>query len=166
MTKRTLWIIIIVASATIAVAAGIVYWCSQPRLFIDRLGKADETNKVVYAEAERVANPLIVGKWYVEKHLTSFKAYYDDPCEQEGYFWGKEWNEEEDVMEEDLEYHGNGWFQWCKKGNQLMELHMSTNGAFVVPMTYDIATLTKDRLELKQAGGILVYLSTTSTMEE
>lgn len=163
MKKRTL--LIILTLAAIAMVASIVYWCRQPSLSVSRISKEDETNKVAQFQPEQVANPLLVGKWSVEHHPESFKAYYDDPCDQQGYFWGKEWNEEENVYEEDLLYHGNGWFQWCKQGNQLLEVYMSDN-TFVAPKTYEITSLTKHRFVIKQYGDTCVYLSTSSTIEK
>ncbi len=163
MKKRTL--LIILTLVAIAMVAGIVYWCLQPSVSVSRIRKEDETDKVAKVQPEQVANPLFVRKWYVEHHPTSFKVYYDDPCEQPGYFWGKEWNEEENIYEEDLLYHGNGWFQWCKQGNQLLEMHMMDN-AFVVPQEYEISSLTEQRLVIKHGERSWTFLSVSSSLKE
>lgn len=80
------------------------------------------TDGVGYMEADIPhADSLIVGKWQNSENPHWFKVYYDDFDEKEGLFWGKEWNESDDVTEEDLNYHGNGWFRWERKGNTLRE---------------------------------------------
>lgn len=162
MKKRTLLIILILI--VLGMVAGIVYWCLQPSLSVAQISKEDETNKVAHVQPEQVANPLLVRKWYIEHHPTSFKVYYDDPCDQPGYFWGKEWNEEENIYEEDLLYHGNGWFQWCKQDNQLLEMHMMDN-SFVVPIEYEISSLTEQQLVIKQGERIKTYFSVSSLKE-
>lgn len=68
-----------------------------------------------------VADSLIVGKWQNKDNPHWYKVYYDDYDEEQKLFWGKEWDESEDVQEEDLNYHGNGWFRWVKRGNILYE---------------------------------------------
>lgn len=75
-----------------------------------------------YDDEFPTADPAMVGKWRCAENPQWFKVYYDD-YDDEGYFWGKEWNEAEDVQEEDLNYHGNGWFRWRKQGKRLTELH-------------------------------------------
>lgn len=67
------------------------------------------------------ADPLIVGKWQNKENPLWYKVYYDDYDRKEKLFWGKEWNEAEDVMEEDLRYHKNGWFRWERKGRIIHE---------------------------------------------
>lgn len=68
-----------------------------------------------------VADSLIVGKWQNKDNLHWYKVYYDDFDEEQKLFWGKEWDESEDVFEEDMNYHGNGWFRWVKRGKILYE---------------------------------------------
>ena len=45
-------------------------------------------------------------------HYVRFTA---DQSDETGYFWGCEWTESEDVHEEDLVFHGNGWFKYSFK---------------------------------------------------
>lgn len=75
---------------------------------------------VYYDNQAPHADPMIVGKWHLTDKPLCYKAYYDD-YDGNGYFWGKEWDESEDVMEDDLDYHGNGWFRWKKQGKELQE---------------------------------------------
>ena len=79
------------------------------------------TNNVIYWEDETPpADPLMVGRWSCREKPGWHKVYYDDP-DGEGRYWGKEWDESDDVMEEDLGYHGNGWFRWTKSNDTLTE---------------------------------------------
>lgn len=90
-----------------------------------------EENKMLSTDAESFAvldvpsaDSLMVGKWQNTENPKWYKVYYDDPDDdEEGYFWGKEWDEADEVYEEDLLYHGNGWFRWHKENNRLTELH-------------------------------------------
>lgn len=163
MSKR--YLLIIVSFIAVAVIAGIVYWCLQPSLSVVKLNEKDETNKVATAQPEQVANPLLVQKWFVAQHPTSYKVYYDDPCDEAGYFWGKEWNEEENILEEDLDYHGNGWFQWCIKGKLLIEVHLGSYNNFLVPIVYEMTSLTKDRLSLSREKKQYIYYPVSTTQE-
>ena len=82
------------------------------------------TDRVHVAQLEDgvpVADSLIVGKWQNKDNPYWYKVYYDDFDEEQKLFWGKEWDESEDVLEEDLNYHGNGWFRWEKRGKVLYE---------------------------------------------
>ena len=78
-------------------------------------------NMMIYESGEPKADEMMVGVWQCVEKPQWYKAYYDD-YDQKGYFWGKEWDEAEDIMEEDLTYHGNGWFRWNKTGKELIEL--------------------------------------------
>ena len=65
-------------------------------------------------------------------------AYYD----ADGFFWGKEWDESDDVHEEDLNYHGNGWFLWKKDGKLLTELHNMDVQNVKVPKVWRVQHLS------------------------
>lgn len=79
------------------------------------------TNSAIFWEEETPpADPLMVGRWSCREKPGWYKVYYDDP-DGEGRYWGKEWDESDDVMEEDLGYHGNGWFRWTKSNDTLVE---------------------------------------------
>ena len=79
------------------------------------------TNSIVFFEGEMPpADPLMVGRWANNENQGWHKVYYDDD-DGEGHYWGKEWDETDDVQEEDLNYHGNGWFRWRKSNDTLYE---------------------------------------------
>lgn len=99
------------------------------------------TNKKVVYTPEKVANPLLVGLWVDDTNPQHYKWYLDDPCdEEEGLFWGKEWDESQNIFEDDLAYHGNGWFKWSKTKKEMMEIYMSDQ-EMMVPAQYTIDKL-------------------------
>ena len=58
----------------------------------------------------------------------------------------------EDVYEEDLTPHGNGWFKYELKNNKLKEIHMMDNGGAEIPQIYIVTLLTDKRLEYYKEG--------------
>ena len=136
MKKPT--IILLICIALVAVAIGAAYYLSvresaseesteQPQAGEEgaeggEIENEHKTNTVIYFEGEvPPADPLMVGRWKNMDDAGWHKVYYDDD-DGEGYYWGKEWNESEDVLEEDLSFHGNGWFRWTKSNDTLYEL--------------------------------------------
>lgn len=109
---------------------------------------------VVFQDEQPTADPALVGKWVNAENPQWFKIYLDDYDDEEGYFWGKEWNEAEDVREEDLSYHGNGWFRWRKEGNQLVELHTMDVHDIPVPKTWSCR-----HLSARQSDDSLILIS-------
>lgn len=116
--RHRLIILSLCLAAVIAAIGGTVYYIQSH----GRENKIRSTDRVGYAEFEIPhADSLIVGKWQNVAHPHQYKVYYDDYDEDARLFWGKEWDESEDVFEEDLNYHGNGWFRWEKRGKVLHE---------------------------------------------
>lgn len=103
--------------------------------------KTNLTDKVASFEPESEANPLLVGLWRDDSNPQHYKAYYDDACDEESYFWGKEWDESEGVYEEYLSYHGNGWFKWSKTQSEIIEINVADQENMVVPVQYIIDEL-------------------------
>ena len=134
--KRLILICLIVALA-LAVAATVVL------VVLSRTGWVDSgpsTNDVYYYEdGTPKADPAIVGTWQNAQNPGWFKVYYDD-YDGDGYYWGKEWDEADDVFEEDLTYHGNGWFRWRKEGKNLKELHRMDLSDAVIPKVWTLKT--------------------------
>lgn len=119
MNRKSL--ILLLACVAIILIAGIGYWIYCNRYYGEE-NKILSTDSVSYAEEEVPhADPNIVGKWRNTKNQGWYKVYYDDYDEDTHKFWGKEWDESENVVEEHLTYHGNGWFRWEKKGKELLE---------------------------------------------
>ena len=133
MNRRQLVIILLCVTA-----AGAAVWIGVCHSKHEKENEWLHTNNVNYADDDAPnANPLIVGKWKNDAIPQWFKVYYDD-YDEDGFFWGKEWNEANDVYEDDLNYHGNGWFRWCLKGKQLMEIHKMDVQNVPIPKMWDI----------------------------
>lgn len=143
-------IIILVSCAVAAVAATAVWYYLRPKQEKEKQENLNEilaTDGIGYAEEEIVhADPLMVGRWQNTANPQWHKVYYDDFDEDERLFWGKEWDESEDVLEEDLNYHGNGWFRWEKKGNTLHEYATMDVRDVPIHRAYTIRALTDDSL--------------------
>ena len=130
--NKAIWVVLLLVAVA---AAGAVTWFvlrdeqpaqEQPEQDEVETGVTTSdgfsTDAVIIMEDEMPeADPMIVGKWQSSDNPQWYKVYYDDYDEDEQLFWGKEWDESEDVLEEDLKYHGNGWFRWEKKGKELCE---------------------------------------------
>lgn len=105
------------------------------------------TNSVIYFEDETPeADPLMLGRWVCADKQQWHKVYYDDY--EDGMFWGKEWDESDDVMEEDLSYHGNGWFRWTKNKDTLFEYH--TMDLTEVPIAHRYKIRINDSTDIEQ----------------
>jgi len=96
-------------------------------LYADRIQEGIEenrsgTNSIGFAEFDIPhADSLIVGRWQNTDNPKWYKVYYDDCDDDYRLFWGKEWDESDDVLESDLHFHGNGWFRWDKEEMVLHE---------------------------------------------
>lgn len=144
MKKRI--VIIFLCLAAIAIAATVGYKLYQ-RAHGSRMQNEYPTDEVGYMEADIPhADSLIVGKWQNTANPHWYKVYYDDYDEDEQLFWGKEWNEAEDVLEEDMDYHGNGWFRWEKKGRMLREYATMSKRDVPIHRGYKIRLSSPDSL--------------------
>jgi hypothetical protein len=92
------------------------------------------------------ADPLIVGHWTNSANPGWHKVYYDDYDEEQCQYWGKEWDESEDVYEADLKYHGNGWFRWKKQDGMLHEFSTMDYRDVPIHRGYKITKSTADSL--------------------
>ena len=92
------------------------------------------------------ADPLIVGRWINTANPQWHKVYYDDYDEESEMFWGKEWDEAEDIYEEDLRFHGNGWFRWNKNGKELREFSTMDIKDMSIARIYILQRSTSDSL--------------------
>lgn len=97
------------------------------------------------------ADTLIVGKWSNKDNPKWFKVYYDDYDEEQCLYWGKEWDENEDIFEEDLKYHGNGWFRWKKEDGMLHEFATMDYRDVPIHRGYKIVKSTEDSLSYFEA---------------
>ena len=150
MNRKT--ILFIVLALTAVVAASVVAWhmiyreqtpdngddIEQGEIFIE--GTTDDIR--FYKDDFPEADSLIVGKWQNIDNPQWYKVYYDDFDEEQRLFWGKEWDESDNVEETDLNYHGNGWFRWEKRDDILREY--ATMDAHDVPIYHGYRILLTD----------------------
>ncbi|MBO4665813.1 MAG: hypothetical protein J5612_02960 [Paludibacteraceae bacterium] len=107
----------------------------------------ETTNKFsVFSEAEdEEYNPLLIGHWQCCDQAGWHRVYTDE-YSGNGYYWGKEWNEDEDISEADLVDYGNGWFEWKMDGNNVLELAATDMNETRVPFIYTIKKLSDTEL--------------------
>ena len=91
------------------------------------------------------------GLW-IETQVTDMQHYVrftDEQADEPGYFYGREWEEAEDVFEEDLTPYGNGWFKYLfeTEDGGLTEIHLMDNGGAEIPKVYVVSKLTETDLE-------------------
>lgn len=160
MKVKSSWIVVLLLAAVTVVA---VVWyrhtsaektsdseSDTPQEMSAELSDDETTNGATYfEEGMPPADPMMVGKWCNTVNPHWYKVYYDDFEEDEnngGYFWGKEWDESQDVHETDLRYHGNGWFRWQKKKRTLLELSTMDMRDVCIPKEFRILRLGRDTL--------------------
>lgn len=159
MKKQT--IIFLICIALVGAAIGAAYYLSvreeplteQPQAGEEaqegELENEHKTNSVIYFEGEvPPADALMVGRWKNMDNAGWHKVYYDDD-DGEGHYWGKEWDETEDVLEEDLSFHGNGWFRWTKSNDTLYEF--STMDFRDVPIAHIYYITAFDSMNISMA---------------
>lgn len=165
MKKKT--VIWILCAVVIGAAAGTAIWWYQrsqaPVQASDEMeAEEDElgehmTNSVIYFEGEiPPADPLMVGRWANEEKAGWHKVYYDDD-DGEGRYWGKEWDEADDVLEEDLGYHGNGWFRWTKSNDTLTEFSTMDFRDVPIAHTYKISMIDSMHIVMTESNRLSSY---------
>ena len=124
MMQRKYLILILAVTVALLAGAAVAVYVTQTSGHAKQV-KQDEHNTnthVVFEDETPIADPAIVGRWQNAANPQWIRVYLDD-YDGDGFFWGKEWDEAEDVHEEDLNYHGNGWFRWRIDKHQLLEMH-------------------------------------------
>lgn len=115
------------------------------------------TNELVYFAGEEEQDGLtdedemLLGKWQSLENEQWFRVYTDEEAE-DGYYWGYEWDEAEDVTEADLQKYGNGWFMWKKRGSKVLELATADNKGQLIPRPYTITKLFYTEMVYKEAN--------------
>ena len=85
---------------------------------------------------------------WLENGTQHYVRFTDEQSDRSGYFWGREWDLNEDVHEEDLEPYANGWFHYqLEKKGDLHEIHVMDNNGAVIPKEYVVSKLTSSELE-------------------
>jgi len=150
--KLKRFFIILFSSVAFIAAAAVVWHVQETEYYKSRLqtNKHPKLWKVLFERRIPKADPLIVGKWQNKENPLMYKVYYDEYDEENKLFWGKEWDESEDVQEEDLKYHGNGWFRWEKRGKNLHEYATMDITDVPIYRGYKVRYLSKDSLAYKE----------------
>ncbi len=131
----------------------------QPQIIAPQeMRKTDEmTNELVYFAGEEDQDflsdedEMLLGKWQNAENTQWFRVYTDEVA-KDGYYWGYEWDEAEDVTEADLTKYGNGWFMWKKRGSKVMEFATADNEGQLIPRPYIITKLFYTELSYKEAN--------------
>lgn len=139
MQRKYLVLLIALAVALFVGAAVIVYIVHVSHGSKSGFDRHQTNSHVVFEEETPTADPAIVGRWQNKTNPQWFRVYYDD-YDGDGFFWGKEWDEADDVHEVDLNYHGNGWFRWRKDGTQLLEMHTMDVQDVPIPKRWKVHT--------------------------
>ena len=84
-----------------------------------------------------------------------FVRFTTEQSDEAGFLYGREWHEDEDVIEQDLidsreelGHPGNGWFKYEFKtsGGDLTEIHFMDNGGAEIPKIYVVSILNDSEL--------------------
>lgn len=84
------------------------------------------------------------GEW-VEDGTTHHVRFTSEAADEEEFFWGCEWGVD-DINEEDLIFHGNGWFKYRLNKKDLLEIHMMDYGWADIPKEYVMVKLTSSKM--------------------
>ncbi len=93
------------------------------------------------------------GKWTESDNPLCYWVYSLTKDDTGEYYWGKTWDESDEVYESDLVEHGNGWFKWSLSSNTLTQLHVLEISSALVPKTYTVSSCNSSTLVLKDTYG-------------
>jgi len=92
------------------------------------------------------------GLWQ-ENNTEHFVRFTREATDETGYYYGREWNEDQDIFEEDLVPYGNGWFKYeLKSTGTLTEIHLMDNGGAEIPKVFVVTKLDDTTLEYYEKG--------------
>ena len=109
------------------------------------------------------------GLWQ-ENNTEHFVRFTTEQSDEADYLYGREWHEDEDVIEQDLidsreelGHPGNVWFKYkfVTSNGELTEIHLLDNGGAEIPKIYYVTKLADGQLEYyeKDHQGIKFYYS-------
>ena len=90
-----------------------------------------------------------------ENNTEHFIRFTTEQSDEAGFLYGREWHEDEDVIEQDLidsreelGHPGNGWFKYEFKTSDgdLTEIHFMDNGGAEIPKIYVVSILNDSEL--------------------
>ena len=100
------------------------------------------------------------GLWQ-ENNTEHFVRFTTEQSDEAGFLYGREWHEDEDVIEQDLidsreelGHPGNGWFKYEFKtsGGDLTEIHLTDNDGTEIPKIYVVSILNDSELSYYEKG--------------
>lgn len=157
MNRKT-YIILAVCLFAATITAAVWYYVSHRRPQEGIIINEHPTDEPGYYEDDLPhADPMMVGIWQCTDKKGWYKVYYDDYDEDTKLFWGKEWDESEDVQEEDLNYHGNGWFRWERKRCVLREYATMDTHDVPIHRKYEIQFIKPDTLVFEEPDYNISY---------
>ena len=115
------------------------------------------------------------GLWQ-ENGTEHFVRFTNDPSDETGYLYGREWNEDDDKFEQDLldaaeklGHPGNGWFKYkfVVSDAGLHEIHfMDNEGADIPKFDYVVSKLTDTDLVYYEKDNKAKKTSFTKVVEK
>lgn len=110
-----------------------------------------KTNAIRRYKDDNVINSHVVGRWQNTDKKGCYCVFYDE-VDEEDMCWGKEWDESENVNEEDLVFHKNGWFRWRVKDGVLHKFAVMDMSSAVIHKAYIIKDMKNDVLVIQDVG--------------
>ena len=121
---------------------------STPKGTVVELSEDEHTHGIVVFVEEEL-DTLMLGKWQHASDTTWYRIFTTEPAGDD-FYWGREWNEAEDIYEEDLTPYGNGWFKWKKTNKDVIEWHVADNNAASIPFEYKMLDLNAEAMYFKE----------------
>ena len=100
------------------------------------------SNEPSFVEAD------LLGLWQ-EEGTEAYVRFTSEADETGEYKYGREWDDDDDVLEGDLTPYGNGWFKYKLVKSDLTEIHLMDNGGADIPKVYQVVKLTAAELEYR-----------------
>lgn len=164
---KKLWIILLILAACAAAGIG-MYWYLTSEPTAEELPTTQATEETMQMEAEVIEelseetnglimfedlalDTMMLGKWQHATDTGWYRVYTMEPAGDD-FYWGREWNTEDDIFEEDLTPYGNGWFKWKKEGDNVIEIHMTDNQIASVPHEYTVIRLSNLEMRYKETA--------------
>lgn len=108
-----------------------------------------KTDAVRRYKDDNVINSYIVGRWQNMDNKGWYCVFYEE-VDGEGMCWGKEWDESENVLEEDLPFHRNGWFRWRIKDGVLHKFAVMNMSEAIIYKSYKVVNMKNNMLEMQE----------------
>lgn len=108
-----------------------------------------KTNAIRRYKDDNVINSYVVGRWQNIDNKGWYCVFYEE-VDEEGMCWGKEWDESENVLEEDLPFHRNGWFRWRIKDGVLHKFAVMNMSSAIIYKSYKVINMKNSMLVIQE----------------